>query len=129
MVEDIEKLEAEMLKKREEMESLFKELQEKTKNVEPSSTPTNVEGLKERLQTLKEMQIETLDKKTELENALRETQDVARAIEELRKKPQEEIKESIVTLRERAVEKKKALEKAIGEMEEIKEKYAKKFYG
>ena len=110
------------------MESLFKELQEKTKNIEPSSMPTNVEGSKERSQTLKEMQIETLDKKTELENALRETQEVTRAIEELRKKLQGEIKEAIKTLQERAVEKKEALEKAIREMEGIKGKYAKKFY-
>jgi len=127
MVEDIEKLEVEMMKKREEMGSLFKELQEKTKNIEPSSMPANIEGIKERLQILKEMQIEILDKKTDLENALRETQEVAKAIEELREKPQGEIKEDIKTLQERAVEKKEALDKAIREMEEIKEKYAKKF--
>jgi len=131
MVEYIEKLEVEMMKKREEMGSLFKELQERTKNIEPSSMPTNVEGLKEkeRLQILKEMQIEILDKKTDLENALRETQEVARDIKGLRERPEEEIKEAIKTLQERAVEKKEALEKAIKEMDEIKEKYTKKFYG
>jgi len=128
MVEDIEKLEVEMIKKMEEMGSLLKEAQKKTEVAKgPGVTPKEMEGLEEKMQMLKEMQIEIIDKKTGLENALRETQEVAREIQELRKKPQGEIKEDIKTLQERAVEKKEALEKAIREMEEIKEKYAKKF--
>ena len=119
-----------MIKKREEMGSLFKEAQKKTEVTKgPGVTPKEMEGLEEKMQMLKEMQIEIIDKKTGLENALRETQEVARDIQDVRKKPQEEIKENIKTLQERAVEKKEALEKTIREMEEIKENYTKKFYG
>lgn len=125
MPENIEKLEEELKKKKEEMGSLIKELKERAEGNGAETAAT--EGIEEKMRTLREMQTEILDKKTGLEKSLKEVQEVALSIKELKGKPEKIIKKEIKPLQEKVAEKKEALEKAIKEMENIKEKYEKKF--
>lgn len=127
MSEDVGKLEAELKRKRGEMETLLEEL--KTRAVKlPEKKEITTEELKAKLEEVKEMQLEILQKKEGLEKALKEIGDEMRSLEELKAKAEkEDVRPAMQALVEQVKEKKARLEKAIREMEELKEKYAKKF--
>ena len=127
MTEDVGKLEAELKRKKEELEALLEELKMRAGKW-PEKRDTAAEDLKAKLEAIKEMQLEILKMKEGLENALREIGAEMRLLEELRAKAEkEDVRPTMQTLVERVKDKKARLEQAIKEMEELKEKYAKKF--
>lgn len=127
----MEELEAEKRKKKEEMETLLRELDKAVKAVERVSVEPGKEKEigreEEKIQAIKEMQTAIQEKREMIETALREISEGSQTIKELEAKglDKKENVAKIKEIQERMKERKGYLETAIKEMEGLKEKYAK----
>lgn len=126
---NLNELEMERRRKREEMERLIDELQMTLQSSRASEAlgEVSVERQKALLQGIKEMQAEIQQNRNVIESTLREIQESMKTAKALqaRAKAGEDVVPKIRALQARMREKKKALEEAIKEMELLKEKYAK----
>lgn len=125
---NLDNLEMERRRKREEMERLIDELQMTLQSSRASEAlgEISVERQKELLQGIKEMQLEIQQNRNVIESTLREVQEGMKTVKALqvRAKAGEDVVHEIRALQAGMREKKKALEEAIKEMGLLKEKYA-----
>lgn len=131
---DLEDLEGEKLRKKEELEGLIDELQSLLRSSRPlePSGKIDVERQTALMQASIELQAEMKQKRVLIETTLREIQEGMEAIKELRDSLQdveslgkEELSSKVQAMQEKMIERKKALMEAVQAMELLKEKHSK----
>ena len=123
-MENIEKLEAEKQKKRQEMEVLLENLQGSMQGEQLSPEPTepDSEEVKIKWQAVQEMQALLAEKRLLVETVLKEIKQGMESVKELQVRASKNDEDAILqikALQEKMKERKETLEKAVKEMEEI----------
>lgn len=132
-VDAVQKLEEEMRKKMDELQNIQKELQAESAKP-PEELMKKMGGLKDIKavgEAVREMQDKIREKRTAGEAALK---DILKEVESLKgmkekTKREEDVSEELKAVAVRMLDKKGVLEKAVRELEELRERYSKKFLG
>lgn len=132
-VDAVQKLEEEMRKKMDELQNIQKELQAESAKP-PEELMKKMRGLKDIKavgEAVREMQDKISEKRTAGEAALK---DILKEVESLKgmkekAKKEEDVTEELKAVAVRMLDKKGVLEKAVRELEELRERYSKKFLG
>lgn len=130
--EVLKKLEEDMKNKMAEMQKILGELQaESAKSPEELMKKAGeAKDVKVVADAVKEMQQEVGQKREVVEAALKEIQAQMEQLRALKERAQkEDVTEEVKSLLLKISDKKGSLEKAIGELQELKTKYTKKFFG
>lgn len=127
---NLEKLEIEKKRKKEEMESLIEEMQTALRSTGPSKLSDNIDVGRQQalIQASNEMQAEMKQKRALIEATLRELHEGMKSVKELRteaNEAKEDAKARITVLQEKMIERKKALIESVQEMELLQKKYTK----
>ena len=121
---DLEKLEAEKQRKRQEMEDLIKSLQEsaQAEQLSPKGTEADSEEVKAKWQAVQEMQAQLTEKKHTIGTVLEEIRQGMQFVKELQagvSNNEEDAMRQVKALQGKMKERKETLEDAIREMEEL----------